>query len=313
MRPAICLGALALWAIVSAAGTVRAGDMVPKTEPDPPVQACDRLAGDPKDAARVAPGTRVPNIDLDKALPACRAAVATYPNSARLQYHMGRVFHGLEDYGQAVAWFRKAAEQGYAPAMSILGVFYAAGGGVDQDYAEAVRWYRKAAARGYVVAMHNLAIRYTDGRGISQDFREAVRWFRKAAAAGHASSMEGLAYIYMAGKEGVAKDLEEAVHWLRLAAQNDRPDAMYFLGLAYDRGEGIARDPSRAAHWFKNALAKGSRLALQYLLANAGRLGLETRRAFQGILKGDGLFSGTVDGVFGADTLDAVSKLLPVR
>jgi TPR repeat protein len=36
----------------------------------------------------------------------------------------------LKDYKQAVYWYQKAADQGYAEAQSILGVMYANGKGV---------------------------------------------------------------------------------------------------------------------------------------------------------------------------------------
>ena len=46
-------------------------------------------------------------------------------------------------------WFRKAADQGYAPAQFNLGVMYAQGrGGLPQDLTEALRWLRKAHAQG---------------------------------------------------------------------------------------------------------------------------------------------------------------------
>ena len=39
-----------------------------------------------------------------------------------------------QDYAQAAAWYRKAADQGYAGAQYNLGVMYANGQGVPQDY-----------------------------------------------------------------------------------------------------------------------------------------------------------------------------------
>jgi TPR repeat protein len=39
----------------------------------------------------------------------------------------------LKDYKQAVHWYQKAADQGYAEAQSILGVMYAFGKGVLKD------------------------------------------------------------------------------------------------------------------------------------------------------------------------------------
>jgi TPR repeat protein len=41
----------------------------------------------------------------------------------------------LKDYKQAVYWYQKAADQGYAEAQSILGVMYANGKGVLKDLA----------------------------------------------------------------------------------------------------------------------------------------------------------------------------------
>jgi TPR repeat protein len=44
-----------------------------------------------------------------------------------------------QDYGEAVHWYRKAAEQGFG--RYSLGYMYHHGQGVAQNYAEAARWY----------------------------------------------------------------------------------------------------------------------------------------------------------------------------
>ena len=51
------------------------------------------------------------------------------------------------DAAQAVAWFRKAADQGDASAQFNLGVMYANGTGVGQDSIEAYTWISLATAR----------------------------------------------------------------------------------------------------------------------------------------------------------------------
>jgi TPR repeat protein len=51
-----------------------------------------------------------------------------------------------QDYAQAVAWYRKAADQGFAPAQYNLGLYYYDGQGVPQDYAEAYFWEDLAAS-----------------------------------------------------------------------------------------------------------------------------------------------------------------------
>jgi hypothetical protein len=57
---------------------------------------------------------------------------------------------------QAASWWRKAAEQNYAPAQRDLGVCYANGLGVAKDEAEAAKWYRKAHERNLAQAPFNL-------------------------------------------------------------------------------------------------------------------------------------------------------------
>jgi TPR repeat protein len=58
----------------------------------------------------------------------------------------------LKDYKQAVYWYQKAADQGYAEAQSILGVMYAFGKGVLKNDKQAVYWYQKAAEQGLAEA-----------------------------------------------------------------------------------------------------------------------------------------------------------------
>ncbi len=66
---------------------------------------------------------------------------------------------------QITEW-RRAAEQGDAPAQYKLGVIYAHGHGVIQDYAEALKWYRLAAEQGNNFAQYNLAGAYYKGEGV---------------------------------------------------------------------------------------------------------------------------------------------------
>jgi tetratricopeptide (TPR) repeat protein len=64
--------------------------------------------------------------------------------------------HDHGDFAEAVKYFGKAAEQGYAAAQNNLGYCYYFGEGVAQDYAKAVEWYRKAADQGYEQALKAL-------------------------------------------------------------------------------------------------------------------------------------------------------------
>ena len=93
--------------------------------------------------------------------------------NAFAQYYLGMMYEygqGVEqDYGQALAWYWKAADQGNADAQSKLGLMYSKGRGVAQDYGQALAWHRKAAEQGNADAQYNLGVKYQFGRGVPQN------------------------------------------------------------------------------------------------------------------------------------------------
>ena len=179
---------------------------------------------------------------------------------AKAQYNLG-VMYGkgegvAEDDREAVKWYRKAAEQGIARAQYNLGNRYLRGEGVPEDDQEAVKWLRRAAEQGYARAQLNLGNRYGKGEGVAEDDREAVKWYRKAAEQGHASAQYNLGIMYVKG-EGVAEDDREAVKWYRKAAEQGYAKAQYNLGVMYGKGEGVAEDDREAVKWFRKAAEQG--------------------------------------------------------
>ena len=132
-------------------------------------------------------------------------------------YNKGLEFYKKGQAQKAAERFRKAAEQGYAPAQYNLGVCYAKGQGVAQNYAEAVKWYSKAAEQGNKYAQNNLGVCYCKGQGVAQNYAEAVKWFTKAAEQGDAPSMYLLGLMYAQGT-GVEADKQMAIQWLTKAA-----------------------------------------------------------------------------------------------
>lgn len=63
--------------------------------------------------------------------------------------------------------------------------------------AEAVKWYRRAAEQGYADAQYNLGVCYKNGTGTQKDEAEAVKWYRLAAEQGHADAQYNLGWCYM--------------------------------------------------------------------------------------------------------------------
>ena len=65
-----------------------------------------------------------------------------------------------------------------------LGGMYDKGIGVKQDYKEAVAWYRKAAEQGHAKAQFNLGTMYDKGQGVKQDHKEEVMWWSPPQGSG---------------------------------------------------------------------------------------------------------------------------------
>ena len=80
-----------------------------------------------------------------------------------------------------------------------LGDMYALGEGVPEDDAQAVSWYRKAAEQGFAEAQYNLGVMYVNGTGVPEDDAQAVSWYRKAAEQGHAKAQYNLGAMYVLG------------------------------------------------------------------------------------------------------------------
>jgi uncharacterized protein len=98
------------------------------------------------------------------------------------QWLIGGLYERGEDYAEAIRWYRKAADQGFADAECSLGSMYSKGRGVRQDYAEAARWFRKAADQRYELAQYELGVYYANGLGVPQNFVQAHMWLNLAAS-----------------------------------------------------------------------------------------------------------------------------------
>lgn len=166
--------------------------------------------------------------------------------------------HGLgvpQDYGEALCWLHKAADQKYPDGEDGLGYMYVYGLGVPQDFAEALHWYRKAADQGDAKGEDGVALMYDRGRGVPRDYAEALRWYRKSADQGYASAEYNLGNMYFYGR-GVSQDRAEAVRWYRKAA---------------DQGDEYAQ---RVLHWKWKGLSPASKISLGIGLAGSLLFGI---------------------------------------
>ena len=103
-------------------------------------------------------------------------------NTSSGLYHAARAVP--QDYTQAAAWYRKAAEQGDAQAQQRPRGFVPQGQGVPQDYAEAYFWFDLAAAGKLDASLAEQAAKHRDEAAshltpadLSREQERARKWF----------------------------------------------------------------------------------------------------------------------------------------
>jgi len=105
---------------------------------------------------RLTEGIASSNVNYAAAIPPCERALASDGSDARLQFGLAVSLDAAGRDVEAVATYRKAAEQGHVLAQVNLGAMYETGRGVARDYPGALAWYRKAAAQGNTFARNAL-------------------------------------------------------------------------------------------------------------------------------------------------------------
>ena len=165
------------------------------------------------------------------------------------------------DAEAAVAWYRRAAEQGYAPAQCALGICLRFGMGVGRNDAEAAKWLRAAASQGHALAQCALADCCMKGEGEPKDEKETMRLYRAAAEQGLAAAQNSMGY-YLSSGLLAEKNSKAAVLWYLRAAEQGNLHAQNGLGWLFLNGDGVAEDHVRAVSWFRKAADEGDCRAL---------------------------------------------------
>ena len=205
------------------------------------------------------------------------------------QFYMGHMLSTgsgvTRDDTQAIEWFAKAADQGFAPAEYRLGLMYWHGKGVLIDRMKSVDWLKKAVAKEYpsaqamlgeiylldnspltnvprglqlldkalqggsLHAMKTLGHMYWKGTSVKVDLPRAQQLLEQAAERNFIPAKVCLAqyYLKLKGKEA----LPQIITLLQSAADQKCTEAMTLLGTVY---KDYLRDPARALEQFHQAV-----------------------------------------------------------
>ena len=149
-----------------------------------------------------------------------------YARSAELghaiaQYNLAMMYSNGEsvyvDYQQAVYWFKKSADQKFAPAQFRLGeMYYFEKGGLQRDLDKAIALFTKAAIQNDPDAQMNLALLYGTGEGLPLDTGKALFLIKRAGEAGNESAHEYYNMLAASTDGRFTKD-QQTRYWIEKA------------------------------------------------------------------------------------------------
>jgi len=185
-------------------------------------------------------------------------------------YDRGKIIN--QDFGQAFHWYQKAAKLGEDDSQYNLAFFYLEGKIVEQNDTEAFRLCKKSAERGHREAQYNFGVFYEDGTGTEKNFGNAIYWYTMSAKQGHAKAERILGDYYYE-----KRDFKNAAYWYEKSAKQGVASAQNNLGQMYTSNE-FGNDYKKAFHWFRKA-AEQEFPSAEYYLGTLYQKGLGVKQS----------------------------------
>ena len=168
----------------------------------------------------------------------------------------------------AMEYFRRSAELGFAPAQVVLGYLFETGRGTPVNTREAFGWYKRAAQQDDPLAQWLAGRMIYAGSVPGRDLNEASALLQSAADHGDAFGE------YLLGKAKLDReDYPNAAAWLGKAAQQGLPQAQEQLAKLLRDGQGVSQDKFRAYVWMLVSNDAGNRRVASDLQALEAELG----------------------------------------
>lgn len=173
---------------------------------------------------------------------------------------LGKLYKGNEsvrNYEKARYWLERANEQSHPEAPGLLGNLYDNGFGVPADAAKAAEYFKQGAEKNDAYALFYLGYFYQSGRGVAKDYAKAVEMYQRASELGNSGAMGNLGVLYSTGN-GVPKDFAKAAELFQKASDKGNELATANLASLYEKGNGVPQDYDRAFKLYKKAEAMGN-------------------------------------------------------
>lgn len=167
-----------------------------------------------------------------------------------------------EEFAKGFNYLNEAAYYNQLFALYALGVVYEKGGlSVKKDPGKSINYYKRAAEQGYMPAVLELINLYSKKPMTAEHWKERFKWTLKAAELGDLESMEAASVYYLIRPDVVATDYLKALYWLKKAIDNGSTTAYTGIGNLYDEGLGVKKDYKVGLSYFEQGANKGDSIS----------------------------------------------------
>lgn len=156
-------------------------------------------------------------------------------------YRLGCIYAEEEDYKRALDFCKRAADEKYTPAMSMIADMYYTGRGVKKDYTKAYEYYKSAIGDESSIRALRLGIMSLKGIGTSANYSMAQSNLKKLQKLPDSDPQKPEALFYigkmLAEGKGIAANEELAMTYYTQAALLGEAEAAYYLGGIYEKNK----------------------------------------------------------------------------
>jgi TPR repeat protein len=200
------------------------------------------------------------------------------------QKNLGNKYLDEEDFTQAMKWYKKAADQGYAPAMHNIGYLYETAKGVTKDLKTAYQWYLKAANNGFALSQFRLGEAYFLGDLVIKDDKKSIDFYHMAAEQGNTNSQYILARYYFKNRDQSTRPSIESIksfNYTKLVALQGVTQAYRSLALWYESSVIEDFDLETVAYWYEKAFNENDEALAALVLGEIYSFGDQTEIDFE--------------------------------
>jgi TPR repeat protein len=186
---------------------------------------------------------------------------------------------------KAVQFYQKAANEGYAPGLVMLGWSYLQGEGTPENLDAAAHCFRDAATKDYPLGYVLFSLCLQNGCGVAQDIRQAINHLNIAMDQGCAMAYVVLADCLLENPNAISskdarklmrfgpsdvnfpdlqrgklkqKDVEKIAAYLySIAAAQEFATGQARLGTCFEKGTGVPQNLQKAAKYYQLAADQG--------------------------------------------------------